>query len=78
LTFCCLSKVAYKVKKHAVCQHIQIIHKNDIGVNHFLAQSRFDLPNLLGQFFALDLDGLDTSVSDSSNARKAHCGHNQA
>ena len=41
------------------------------------AQLGLGLPELLGQFFALLLDGLDASVGNSSNARKAHSRHNQ-
>jgi hypothetical protein len=37
-------------------------------VNHFCNNFWFDLPDLLGQFFALSLDGLDAFVKHSSNA----------
>jgi hypothetical protein len=47
-------------------------------VNHFLLQSRFDLPVLLGQFPALGLDGLDAFVKHSSNARKSNGTDHQA
>jgi hypothetical protein len=41
-------------------------------VNHFCNNFWFDLPVLLGQFLAGLLDGVDTSVKHSSNARKSN------
>jgi hypothetical protein len=47
-------------------------------VNHFCNNFWFDLPDLLGQFFALSLDGLDAFVKHSSNARKSYSTDHQA
>ena len=47
-------------------------------VNHFCNNFWFDLPDLLGQFFALSLDGLDAFVKHSSNARKSNGTDHQA
>ena len=61
-----------------IAQHINIITKEQILVNHFWHNFWFDLPVLLGEFFALGLDLLDTTVQHTGNAAEAHRGHNQA
>ena len=47
-------------------------------VNHFLHNFWFDLPVLLGEFFALGLDGLDTPVQHTGNATEAYSRDNNA
>jgi hypothetical protein len=59
-------------------QHINIIAKDDILVNHFLHNFDSFLPKLLGQFLACLLDGMHTTIKDTSDARKSHSGHYQS
>ena len=59
-------------------QHINIIAKDDILVNHFLHNFDSFLPKLLGQFFALGLDLLNATVHNASDSGEPHTCHNQA
>ena len=73
-------KVALQGLKKMFCitaQHTIIIAKEQIVVNLFLHNFWFDLPVLLGEFFALGLNGLDAAVHDTGNTTEAHTGHNQ-
>ena len=46
-------------------------------VNHFCNNFWFDLPDLLGQFLAGLLDGMDTFVKHTCQSGEAHCGNHQ-
>ena len=57
-------------------QHTIIIAKEQILVNLFLHNFWFDLPVLLGEFFALGLDSLDATIHNASDSGEAHtCDH---
>ena len=60
-----------------IAQHTIIITKEQILVNLFLHNFWFDLPVLLGEFFALGLDLLDTFVHDTGNAAEAYACDNE-
>ena len=62
---------------HGTAQHTIIIAKEQIVVNQFLHNFWFDLPVLLGEFFALGLDGLHTAVQHTGNTTEAYRGHNK-
>jgi hypothetical protein len=72
-------QIAYQVTKNAtlLAQHINIIAKDCILVNHFCYNFDSFLPVLSGQFLTGFLDGLDTTIKDTSNTREAHSGHDQ-
>ena len=60
-----------------IAQHTIIITKEQILVNLFLHNFWFDLPVLLGEFFALGLDLLDTFVQHTGNTAEAHACDNE-
>ncbi len=60
-----------------IAQHIHIIAENVVWVNHFLLESRLSLPELLGEIFAMGLDGTHAVVQNSSDAAKPNSGHHQ-
>ena len=62
---------------HGTAQHTIIIAKEQIVVNQFLHNFWFDLPVLLGEFFALGLDLLDTFVQHTGNTTEAYRGHDK-
>ena len=62
----------------SIAQHTIIIANRDILVNHFLHNFWFNLPVLLGEFFALGLDLLDALVQHTGNATEAHSRNHKA